>query len=1292
MTGIGDRLTQSRSVPVRIDSADPAKLLATTGTGTASSSKFWSSGQRYIHSDTEEVLEIAYGSARMVNLISFEVSRFPCTMQVEWWDSDLGAWASFEYALEDVGLILPSPTRYPIHQSVGLSIAESVPAVVNKAGRGKHPQHFGRRHWRREEWRTVPVVTERIRFVLRRNPLGVPPHAPSGRPVAYSLAMRQIKIGYRISSEHDVPRGRDNSIPWETSKDFLGSTVYYSVYQQSPERAIDGSTKTSWRSAPQPVNYAVVPLFLDMRDSKGEGQTIDKFYVDPTTTGVHCNLYFSNDEPEGDFTGDDEPVPYGFRTEVGATLSTDTHITLGPDTPNGIAVSRTFARADLTGGWWVGIDATATVDSTDTQVRPIVSLGAHQLVQQDGQIKFITQSGSEAAVVLPDTHVADSDFRLVVGHFPSTSARGSYVRLVYVPAGYPPEAVEATMDISGPGDIRIGLHPDPDSTLASAVALRGLVVKTEILSPEAEDWFLDEGEAYIRDDQTWRVLDRHTNLNAVLRMHPVFVSADNPFGVVGGDGDRLMSNAVWSPINRDFLLHRGYMEFPPTKAKYWKFEFTQLSARIYETFQTIDRTVLCYPPSVAEASRTVGPKPTRDFPPHGVATMVSGQNSIDHYSDALTALRRSGSTSGAGPEVAQALVVKAPHLAARAAETGWIWQYQPWHVGSISPRWTVPGKHYYERIPVRHSAKVAYFVGIKELVPYRTNYSQPDDTEEYIERFLDDVNIDTLTAMDLTPDGVVAIGSEGQVTSKALVSYLDVRGIQFATQETGIVQVLRDPDFVNEDLTLFYETYGDATVDRLSKNLVEVTRGWTGRTYLELEAYTYGELEAFTYGDLEGQVAGLAAAEGGVVTLGSYHPLGAGRVMAKVELSAQKALTYPVDVEIISSGTSEVLATTRKVIPPGGLITVTSEFAAQSLFRPRTYGDLEHLPAAGEGGPVEPSEIGPGSYSSASPTPIAPHNLSTTLHEDDRLLHYVINPTETGQISLDSLLSTVAATDDRPAGFSAEIEVLSGMPDVVYTTTEGCTQAVGTVTSGTPVVFTATASLFDGTSTTYPETNLRVRTSEIGDTTLWTPDLSGVAVPDTTYEMLEGYTYGELEMDSGISSEVKVRVRQQGGCSDVFRVHRIALYDEPIVWSFSVDDGATWYAALGVRNDPSGAIVFPTPGNHLRWRAETHRVDASISALHIRPWYGGARTGASPFFDLEQDGPNQSGWDLFPSLPQHPMWKAKSTPIEPIFEVVAEPAPFWRNLVPNPGAEGTYTDQWTVVGGTMDRVDTEAPA
>jgi hypothetical protein len=74
----------------------------------------------------------------------------------------------------------------------------------------------------------------------------------------------------------------------------LGSPVELSVREN---RASDLLQNRMWKCEPQPFSYAVVNLYVDARDAAGNPQVIDRFYLDPITSGVTVNVYHTEDPP-----------------------------------------------------------------------------------------------------------------------------------------------------------------------------------------------------------------------------------------------------------------------------------------------------------------------------------------------------------------------------------------------------------------------------------------------------------------------------------------------------------------------------------------------------------------------------------------------------------------------------------------------------------------------------------------------------------------------------------------------------------------------------------------------------------------------------------------------------------------------------------------------------------------------------------------------------------------------------------------------------------------------------------
>lgn len=1126
--------------------------------------RYWVSGVRPMESGRREILEISFGGERLINHLSFAVSRLPLVLRVEYLDRN-GDWQAVTHNKRVRRKNRRRGARRTLlREPVRLTISNSVPGRVDSAqARNRHPRHFGRAHWMKEAWRINPVRTRKIRFVIVRNRRGVAPRNPRGKRVPYSVAIRHLTVGYRATSAEDLPR--PSADPWWASgKDILGSQVVYSTYTQPADRAIDGDRATFWRSEPQPFPFAVTAMYLDLRDMEGNAPTIDRFWMDPITTGVMCNLYYSNTVPnDTDFDGLSDPIPPEHRAQTSAPVvvrdeatSTPYALDFGPDSQTGVQVSHLYTRIRYDRPWWVGLDARLLASPDSPGPHPILSVGTTQILQQDGALRVLLQTGAEAILPLdPERFRDNTRYTLVVAYHPDdpASQRPPYVRLSVKVGAFEAEVVEVAVpalpDVSSP--LRIGLHPDPADTSIAAMSLHGLVVKSEALTDETEEWFHGEGEEFVGEPEM-EDDDRDLSFNARLRVHPQWVTPANPFGVVGGSGDRY-GEMEWTPVTRDYVLRQGYMNVPPTKAAFWKFEMTGLVPQVYENLLTIDREVLVFPPEVVRAHQNAAGPADEAATPSGVATNGNVAQ-ITAYSDVLSAVRRATPPA----DSTKALVIDDPTTAEQAASTGWIWTYQPWHVGSSAPQFIGTRVHQYESLEVRHSTKVAYFAGIREVRPYRTNYSFDDDTPEYIEHFHDTAFLDLAqtTGVEHFDGGVRAFSSHAQVTSQPLRSYRNVRGVQFATTESDSVQVLTDPDFFARHLD-FWEPYGDATLDLLSPGSgVDVRRGWFSNTYRDLEQTyaTYGDMDGVLYARLEGNNLDSGSAEGGIVSE-TYTPTGAGKIRAVVRVSAGSDLRAPIVAELVTVFGDKVVAQSEQRVRAGETEVLTLAYAPDSLIDERTYGEVETM----------------------------------------------------------------------------------------------------------------------------------------------------VSTP-TTYGELETSRYFQLESESEIPSDVYVRVRQQGPTDDTFSVQRIGLYDSPVAWYFSNDDGATWWQAIDVRNNPHGVLIFPesmtpeTPGvgTTLRWRAKTYRENASISAIHIRPWYGSRERTVARAHGLDSLGPNQSLRDVVPATHQHPMWQDVWSPIEHTYTEPVRVAPLWRNLAIMPGgewpeAEGAagVIEGWDAEGGTIRFVKTD---
>lgn len=234
--------------------------------------RYWVSPERPQGSDARETVEVRLNGERVVNYVSFEVSHFPHTAIAEVYNSQTGQW----------------------DEVFRRSVTDSVPAFLTHLYDGGHPHHGAAGHWVKCSGHIAPVVTSRLRVVQVRSN-GTPPRRPvrtmlttvanQTTDVPYSLALRSLDVGYRIRSRADVP----DTDPLGETTDPLGSLVQFRLRE---ERAIDLLEGDRWRSEPQPVNYGVVTLVGDF----GAPETIDRFWLDPTHTGPHMTIYWSNDD------------------------------------------------------------------------------------------------------------------------------------------------------------------------------------------------------------------------------------------------------------------------------------------------------------------------------------------------------------------------------------------------------------------------------------------------------------------------------------------------------------------------------------------------------------------------------------------------------------------------------------------------------------------------------------------------------------------------------------------------------------------------------------------------------------------------------------------------------------------------------------------------------------------------------------------------------------------------------------------------------------------------------------
>jgi hypothetical protein len=1052
--------------------------------------RFWSTPERYAADPTREVLDITFNGRRLINYLGFETAHFPHSVTAEYRDEHTAAWLPF---LASDG----SPAVYLVgdSQPPRVGSAQALQGVT-------HPQHSGAGHWTPVSWRVRPVQARRIRLVLARNPLGYPPADRAGQQAAYSLGVRNLQPGYRITRRGDIPRHGDvetHDESFASSTDLLGSRVDYRLREEPARNVLDGDPATVWRSSPQPVNYAVVNFYADVRDGAGEPAVIDRFFIDPITVGAHVNLYYSNDEPTLDFAASDEPLTYPIAERHGGgptayyppAESNASAVTYNSAGPGYTDIDNAFLQHNGTRPWWLGLEMVATADSlgnvpggtADTD-HPWFSADGAVLRQHDSTVEYVGADGTILAVNLPPEHTVGSVFRVLLAHH-----GGGQMMLRYVLGGVEPLQSDGVVPLGPRGStVALGRYPNDASPGVSAMSVRALVLKAADATEDDLAAFAADGPGYVTKGD---FDGEGSTTNAILRLLPWLSVADtNPDGLFGGPGDRFEYMA-WTPVCNDYSLRRGFLELPPTRSRYWKFEFTKLVPEPYESFVPIQREVRLFTSQTvqhfAQTGGASGPTNPRDGG-GGVRTMLD-LTDLHRYSAALDVL--AGRTSS---QAATALVATSLSQAQQIANLGWVWSFTPWHMGSIAPRFVDTQVHRYEKVIVEHRTKVGFFAGIKTLQAYRVDYHTDDDTARIVEHFLDDFHFGPVGAdVAWAPGEVTSASSSATLTSHLMESFRPVRALQIATLQSDAFQMLADDGFRDDNLYAHWSRYGDADLAlSLQDRTVLVNRGFQHRTYGEIEtdsSYgTYANLDGKTYGEIEGgQSNGVA---GGGLQSEPVTPSASGRVYGAAKVTSDIDLAAPITIQIVSQQTGLVLASAQRVLRAGETQTLTVSYSIGTSATPLTYADIE------------------------------------------------------------------------------------------------------------------------------------------GD----------------LYGDLDGTTYGSHD-SAPIVGDLFVRVLQEGGTSDHFKVKRLSMFDDVISWEFTVDDGATWWDARDIRNNPDGVLSLPVPGTQMRWRLRMFKEGVKVNALVVRPWYAGL-TGGIPSNDgLHVAGPNRSVQDQYAEIHADPMWRSWHDPI-----------------------------------------------
>ena len=904
---------------------------------------FWASSPNHWATGENDLLDLYFDTPHLINAISFDVGHFPHDMRMFYIPGgveDDSAWM---------------PVKNSAGRVIIESVMDSVPAVITPLAHNvqSHPMHRGKDHWIPRSYKLQPILVNRLRIQFRRN--GSKPRKTPvdihGNKVQYGQAVRGLKVGYTIEMKSDVPKtsralsSMTEREPFTSTTDILGSPVALSVRENRATDVLQGGV---WKSEPQPVPNAVVNFYLDVRDGQGDGQTIDKLKVGTQTSGVSCNLYYSNDTPERQehLPAADRPLGFpltqghGFYTldNKGLTFSTEVGF---------ITVDNSAIQFDANSPFTLGFSVKTKFDSSSDLDRPIFDSG--NLTVTLGPSGIIAKLGSTSVQMKLDAFSAGAMISAVVyrtsgGEIKIQSSLGSGEAISPAPA-------EKTSPNS---DVCIG--GSPNLGLSCYSSINSVFIKVGEPSGSSDDYteFFNNPMSYVTDEpKNDDMILRHcfSFMSSTTRPGSSYGSNKeigllNPFGFLGGVPDRY-ENLLWTPISQDYRLHSGYMHFPATRMKFIKMEFTNLAPAPYDDYSVQRRTVKLFPEAASSGVQGYGKNQSQVV--SSVRPTGPNGNPIDSADSAISV----SATSRFYEDQAQhytvnsplnpssnyrpttAVVSSDPELAAQIRSSTVVYNsLQPWHPTTVVPQFIQTQQHVYEQVSLAHTQKIAFFAGLTSIQAFRVDYTSRDDTGIYVEPFIGTKHIggesafyqgmantetgwaiDTIKGGATSPGGTDQTITESTLTSVPFRSTRRVTAVQFATQQSDPVQLLPDSDISDTTLS-HWSPVGDAGLSMANpiggptSGMGIVSRN-SGSTYWRTiqDSFTsWGGFQAqgITWGDLTNS-GGVQSPIGGIKTSSPVPVSSRGHVYAAARIYTTKPMTAPLALQI-TNGDGQVLA------------------------------------------------------------------------------------------------------------------------------------------------------------------------------------------------------------------------------------------------------------------------------------------------------------------------------------------------------------------------------------------------
>ncbi|QZE10480.1 minor tail protein [Mycobacterium phage ScoobyDoobyDoo] len=515
-----------------------------------------------------EVITTTFKLPLSISELSTEILRVPCLVEFYYQDRN-NNWRP-----------VLDMTRLPVRINVARSDARSFYKFTSKV---------------------YPIVAKQLQIRVTRT------NDPTMEGTPYVVGLRNTLIRRNV---YDRAQGQQY---FEEEQDVLGNVVSKYIKDWDASRAADDDPYTFWKSAPMPDPSAVANLFLDLRGDDGEPRSVDKFYIDPVYTGQHLNLYYSND----DTVGTRKLNPVSMRPDEDE--NTDWRLGRGRWDISS-SVQNSYYRWTMNLGpqvaqnAWIGIEWTPDFDAADGPPQnPVL----YRVTDADGKwqptVEYDVGAG-EFTLQFDD----GTDTRTYSAPLTSVFKAGDLLRIM-VGWRYAPDTVYiSVVDRRGNEVARLEENP---TTLPQQYSLDGtsemwnfrglvtaLIVKLESYVDQRDAFMVSptyyvDPDPVIPDPATGTIPSTSLD-NAVYAVSWVAQEHGS-----GGASETAYEDKEWTPVWRNYVVEKGMLFLPQAiSAKYWKFEFSQLTEQPYPIYESdIEVRYKVFPTSVVQSS-SLGPR------------------------------------------------------------------------------------------------------------------------------------------------------------------------------------------------------------------------------------------------------------------------------------------------------------------------------------------------------------------------------------------------------------------------------------------------------------------------------------------------------------------------------------------------------------------------------------------------------------------------------------------------------------------------------------------------------------